>query len=514
MTLVGAGPGDPELITVRGREALETADVVVYDRLAAFGFLQSVRPEAELIDVGKSPARQPVPQDEINQLLVRKALAGKRVVRLKGGDPLLFGRGGEELEVLRNAGIPVQIVPGVTAASGAAAYCGMPLTHRGLSSCVTFVTGHEEAGKGREDVRWDVLARTGGTIVVYMGMERISGIAEALIKEGMPADTPVAVIHKATLPEQKSIRTILGKVAETVSRLGMGAPGVLVVGKVAGRNCEPWFERLPLFGCRLLVTRSQAQAGALAAELGRLGARVWVLPTISIEEPADPAALGKALRRLPEYEYVVFTSANAVEKTMSRLGLLGLDARSFHRARICAIGEATAGALARCGLKADVVAANYTAEGLLEALSSEPLAGKRVLLPRAAEAREALPDGLRAKGATVDVVDAYVTARPGGKNAAAARALEAVASAQLDLLTFTSSSTVKNFVAMLEADELQRALELPVAAIGPITAETAREKGFTVLVQPDRHTVPALVEAIVDYFSRRRHPAGSEESEG
>ena len=498
--LIGAGPGDPELITVRGLRVLEEADVVVYDRLAAPELLAHARPDADLVDVGKRASRHTMPQAEINSLLVDLGASGKRVARLKGGDPFLFGRGGEEMQALAAAGIPFEVVPGVTAASGASAHCGIPLTVRGLSSSVTLVTGHEDPTKGRSDVDWAALARTGGTLVVYMGMGRLNEITEALVAGGMSADTPAAVIRRATTPEQRSVRAPVSEIAKVVRERGITPPALLIVGRVAGEKSVPWFESLPLFGRRIVVTRSRAQASVLSRGLRRLGADVLELPTIEVAPPEDTGPLDGALRALDTYDYAMFTSANAVARVRERLLEIGLDARSFAGTRICAIGEATAASLRQMGLAADVVPETFTAEGLLDALSAEDMGGRRVLIPRAREAREVLPEGLRGRGATVDVVEAYRTVRPDVEGGTARRAFDALVAGEAELVTFTSSSTVRNLAELVGADTFEAVVRIPAASIGPITTRTARELGFNVVTEAEPHTVAALVESIRDYF--------------
>jgi uroporphyrinogen III methyltransferase/synthase len=507
VTLIGAGPGDPGLITVRGLRALSEADVVVYDRLAAPELLSHARSDAELVDVGKSAKRHTMPQEEIDALLVKLGASGKSVARLKGGDPFLFGRGGEEVEALAAAGVPFEVVPGVTAASGASAYCGMPLTVRGVSSSVTLVTGHEDPTKGRSDVNWKALARTGGTLVVYMGMGRLEQNVAALLDGGLDAGTPAAIVRRATTSEQEVVASTLGGIVAAARERKIAPPALFIVGNVArAEERFAWFESLPLFGRRIVVTRSRAQASKLVRALCDLGANVLELPTIEIAPPEDAAPLDEALRGLASYDYVIFTSTNTVDRVRERLCGLGLDARGFAGARVAAIGEATAAKLLEIGLRADVVAAKFTAEGLLDALSAEEVAGKRVLLPRAREAREVLPEGLRARGATVDVVEAYRTVRPDVTGGAARRALDAIADpaatgGKVDLLTFASSSTVRNLADILGPDGLAKARAIPAAAIGPVTAKTARELGFTIVAEPVKHTIPALVEAVRNYFA-------------
>ena len=519
VTLVGAGPGDPDLITVRGLRALEEADVVVYDRLAAPELLARARAGAELIDVGKTAGRHKVPQEEINAILVRLGLEGRRVARLKGGDPFLFGRGGEEVRALAEAGVAFEVVPGVTASFGAAAYCGMPLTVRGVSSSVTLVTGHEDPTKGRSDVDWGALARTGGTLVVYMGIGRLEDIASALMAGGLAPATPAVVVRRATTPRQRSVAATLSGLASAVHEAGIKPPALLVVGAAARLEARTrWFESLPLFGRRIVVTRSRKQASGLVESLRALGGSIMELPTIEIVPPEDPGPLDRALGSLGEYDWVCFTSANAVACVRERLSLCGLDARAFARTRVAAIGTATADALLGVGLRADLVPETFTAEGLLDkfdAVVGEALQGARVLIPRAREAREVLPEGLRARGAVVDIVEAYRTVRP-EPDGPAREALDALSSGEADLVTFTSSSTARNLAALLDSfDEedvkdamgvkgmkrSERARRVPAASIGPVTTRTAREEGFDVVTEAEPYTVAALVEAIENHFA-------------
>ncbi len=502
VTLVGAGPGDPELITLRGIRALEEADAVVYDRLAAPELLARARDDAELIDVGKTAGRHKVPQDEINAILVRLGLEGKRVARLKGGDPFLFGRGGEEIAELAKAGVPFEVVPGVTAAFGAAAYSGMPLTVRGLSSHVTLVTGHEDPTKGRSDVDWGALARAGGTLVVYMGVGHLDDIASALIEGGRPADTPAVVVRRATTSAQRGVQSTLAEVGAAVRDAGIKPPALLIVGKAARLEKRMrWFESLPLFGRKIVVTRSRKQASGLVKSLRALGGHVFELPTIEIAPPEDPGPLDAALGSVGDYAWACFTSVNAVARVGERLRSLELDARSFAGTKVAAIGTATAEALADIGLRADLVPEKFMAEGLLDrfdALKGEGMKGARVLIPRAREARDVLPDGLRERGAIVDVVEAYRTVRP-DLDGPAREGVEALASGEAELVTFTSSSTAKNLAALLDEAGVQA--RVPAASIGPITSQAARELGFDVVSEAEPHTVPALVEAIEKHFA-------------
>jgi uroporphyrinogen III methyltransferase/synthase len=479
--LVGGGPGDPGLITVRGAEVLARADVVVYDRLSVASLLDLAPPGAERISVGKAPGRASRPQAEINALLVERGKTGAEVVRLKGGDPFVFARGGEEVAALRAAGVPFEIVPGITSAVAVPAYAGVPVTHRGLASTFTVVTGQE--GEAGVPVDWEAVARLGGTIAVLMGVAKREEIARRLMAGGLPADTPVAAITWGTRPEQYTCRTTLGRLAgEPIE-----SPAVMLIGAVASLDL-PWYEDRPLFGRRIIVTRAREQASSLVERLHELGAATVELPVIEISDPADGgAALREAARQVGGYDWVTFTSANAVIRFFAALGEVGSDTRALARARVAAIGPGTADALAAAGVRADLVPQRFVAESLLETFPDGP---GRVLLPRAAVARDALPAGLGERGWAVDVVEAYRTAvgRP------APEALTAAAGAHA--VTFTSSSTVTNYLAV--------AGDIPVppvvACIGPITAETARAAGLTVDVVATEHTIEGLVQSLVETF--------------
>ncbi len=496
ITLVGAGPGDPELITLRGLRALEEADAVVFDRLAPPELLARARPGARLIDAGKRPGAQAMSQERISALIAELAAAGKRVVRLKGGDPLIFGRGGEELAAAARRGVPCEVVPGVTAAAGAAAYCAMPLTARGRSRTVTLVSGREASGPDDARVDWGTLARTGGTIAVYMGLERLPEIAGALMAGGLPAGTAAAVVSRATTPEQEALVSTLGRVAADVRRAGLGPPALLLVGRTAAiRRGPSWFERLPLFGRRVLVTRERERAAGLVDGLRRLGAGVWELPTIAVAPTRSPAALDAALRRIERYRWVVFASANAVGTVHRRLFRLGRDLRSLAGVSLAAAGPGTAAALAAAGLRADLVAEDSGARGLLRALSRADIRGERVLLPRSGCGLEALPEGLARLGARVDAVEAYRLVRP-AVDAAGRAALGALARREVDLAVFTSPSTARNLAAMLGPARLVRLRGMRAAAIGPTTARAARELGFRVVAVPRRQELGEFVRTI------------------
>jgi uroporphyrinogen III methyltransferase/synthase len=485
--LVGAGPGDPGLITVRGAELLARADVVIHDRLSARVLLDLAPPTAERIDVGKRAADgTSTPQEEINALLVERGRTGATVVRLKGGDPFVFARGGEEAAVLASAGVDYEVVPGITSAIAVPAYAGIPVTRRYSSTSVTIVTGHEDPTKAEQGVDWESLARVGGTIVVLMGAAHLAEIAARLVAGGLPADTPAAAVRWGTRPDQQTIVATLGTIAAEAIR----APSVIVIGDVvAGRNA--WFESRPLFGLEVVVTRTRQQASELAGRLSARGASVVQLPTIEIVDPDDGgAALRDAAARVGDYDWLVLTSPNGARRTLEAIG----DPRRLAGVRIAAMGTGTAAAVRERFVEVDLVPERFVAESLLEAMpppSDE--GGGRLLLARAEVAREVLPDGLRAVGWKVDVVDAYrtVEANPDPD------ALAAVHSA--DLITFTSSSTVTNFASIAGIDAAPPA----VACIGPITARTAREAGLRVDVEAEEHSIEGLVDAIVSWAQRR-----------
>ena len=475
--LVGAGPGDPGLLTVRGAELLGRADVVVHDRLAETSLLDLAPARAERIDVGKSPGA-PVPQDDINALLVERGRAGLEVVRLKGGDPYIFGRGGEEAAALAEAGVAFEVVPGITSAVAAPAYAGIPLTYRGLSTSFTVVTGHSRHAVDSE-VDWAALARAADTVVVLMGVAHRSEIAAYLISGGLPHDTPVAAVRWGTRPGQRTVRTTLDRLGQ----VELEPPVTLVIGRVAALDLR-WFEDRPLLGSRVVVTRTRRQASALVARLHSLGAETVELPTIEIGDASDGgAALAAAAARVGRYDWVVFASVNAVERFWAHV----VDARALGLTRVAAVGPATAEVLVARGVRADLVppADRALAEELVEAFPPGP---GRVLVPQAAGARPVLVDGLRAKGWDVVPVEAYRTVR-------ASPPPELVsAAAKADAVAFTSSSTVTNYL------EVAGTASVPplVACIGPVTAETARAHGLEVGVVAEEHTVEGLVRALVD----------------
>jgi uroporphyrinogen III methyltransferase/synthase len=504
--LVGAGPGDPGLITVAGLQRLKEADVIVYDRLVAPALLEEASAGAELIFVGKV-AGESHDQGAINRLLIEKAREGKRVVRLKGGDPFVFGRGGEEAEALRAAGIAFEVIPGVTSAIAVPAYAGIPMTHRGLASTFAVITGHEAdpsppaplpcVGEGGK-VDWAKLATAVDTLVFLMGTKTLPEIVEKLIANDRAAETPVAVIRWGTTPQQRTVTGTLVDIVERVRDAGLTPPAITVVGEVVRlRETLSWFEERPLFGKRVLITRTRRQASVLARLLAAEGAIPIELPAIEIEPAADPDAVAAAIEGLRDgrYGWVVFTSANAVQLWFEHLRERGLDARAFAASKFAAIGPATAEALAERGIVADVVPGEYVAEAVVEALRDVLKAGDRILVPRAESARPELVEGLRSLGCEVDEVTLYRAALP---ETAPAEALSLLRDGAIDIVTFTSSSTVRNLAAMLNGhiETLRGPL---VACIGPITAKTAEELGLRVDLVALEYTVEGLVRAIRDY---------------
>jgi len=498
--LVGSGPGDPGLITLRGVECLQRADVVVYDYLANERLLDHAPPSAERIYAGKIGGRHNKEQDEINALLVAKGKEGKVVVRLKGGDPFVFGRGGEECEALREAGVPFEIVPGVTAAIGAAAYAGIPLTHRAYTASVTLVTGREGEEKDESSIDWARLSHGNGTIVFYMGVKTLRRNMELLMENGKDRRTPVALIRWGATPRQRVLTGTVADIADRAERDNFKPPAITVVGDVVTlRDRLRWFDDRPLFGKRIMVTRAAAQAGEFSAMLSGRGAMVIECPTIRFVEPEQWDPLDAALGNFSGYAWVILTSGNAVRALFRRLDAIGLDARAFGGCRVCAVGPRTAEAIRSFGIRADLTAADYRGEGVVAEFSNQDINGMKILYPRGDLAREAIPTELEKMGARVDRPVIYRTLLPDRLNPEAVFALE---KRSVDCITFTSSSTVKNLAQMMGEDRMLDMLRgVVVASIGPVTSRSCRELGLRVDIEPSEPTLAALTDAVEAFLT-------------
>jgi uroporphyrinogen III methyltransferase/synthase len=494
--LVGSGPGDPKLISVKGVECLKEADVVVYDRLASQRILDYARPSAKMAYVGKKASEHFLEQDQINKLLADEAKKGKIVVRLKGGDPFIFGRGGEEALFLTENDIPFEIVPGISSAYSVPAYAGIPVTHRGVTSTVAFITGHEDPTKESTDIDWEKISTGAGTLVFLMGVNNLSKIVAQLLKYGRDKNTPVALIRWGTLPGQEVITGTLSDIVDVAKTKDFKPPAVIVVGDVIRlREQLAWFEKKPLFGMRILVTRSRNQASDLVSLLEKKGAQPIEFPTIKIEPPQSFEQLDAAINGLNKYQWAVFTSANGVDFFFDRLQALGKDLRELKGIKMAAIGPATAKRLAGLQLLIDYVPDEYRAEAVIDGFKKVGVAGLNILIPRAEVAREILPEQLREMGATVDVATAYRTVSDDSK---VDEIKGMLTGKEIDIVTFTSSSTAKNFVNLLAELDLPKLLEnVRIACIGPITANTVRKLGLQVDIEAKEYTIPGLVEAII-----------------
>ena len=493
---MGAGPGDPELLTLKGKRCIAEADVLIYDYLAAKSLLDHAGPTCECIYVGKKGGDHTLAQEDINRLIAAKALEGKTVTRLKGGDPYIFGRGGEEAEVLVEAGVSFEVVPGVTSAIAAPAYAGIPLTHRSFTSTVAFITGHEDPTKGRTDIDWQALATGIGTLVFLMGVKNLPNIISRLLEHGRPADTPIALVQWGTTNQQKTVTGTLDDIEQKVKAAGLSSPAIIVVGQVVSlRPTLRWFEDRPLLGKNIVVTRARAQASDLVERLSRLGALCRQCPIIEPAPMDDLSLLDHAIDRLDTFDWIVFTSVNGVGYFFDRLFEKGRDVRSLGHLRTAAIGPTTARSLRQYGLRTDVLPKTYQAESLIEAFSQFDFKGQKVLLPRALKAREILPEELAKMGAEVDVVPAYQTKE---SSEGVAEVIEDLNNGSIDMITFTSSSTVTNFMSQLPADQASALMaKATIACIGPITADTARDLGLTVDLVAADFTIEGLCRAVV-----------------
>ncbi|MCG9967600.1 uroporphyrinogen-III C-methyltransferase [Pelotomaculum terephthalicicum JT] len=494
--LVGAGPGNPKLITVRGLELIKKADTIIYDRLVAHRLLAFVRPGAEIVYAGKEPGCHALKQEEICRLMAEKAGAGKVVVRLKGGDPFVFGRGGEEAEALHAAGVRFEVVPGVTSAIAAPAYAGIPATHRDYASTLAIITGNEDPLKDDSSIAWDRIATSADTLIFLMGMANLQEITQRLINSGRSSQTPAALVRWGTRPEQRTLVGTLENIHEQAQRSGFTNPAVIIVGEVVLlREKLKWFENKPLFGKKILITRAREQASVLSEIIEAFGGEAVEFPTIKIAEPEDFAPLDQSIKELNNFNWVVFTSVNGVGAFFKRLRHHRKDIRELHNARLCAIGPKTRESLEKYGLLAEYMPGEYRAEEIARGMRGKLTCGERVLLPRAAEARKVLPAALSEMGAVVTEVAAYRTVPESGSGAALKEMLRR---GEIDLVTFTSSSTVRYFADMVGGTLINNMRgKFAVACIGPVTAGTARELGLQVDVVAKEYTIEGLVEVIV-----------------
>jgi uroporphyrinogen III methyltransferase/synthase len=499
--LVGAGPGDPGLLTLKGARCLQEAEVVLYDELVDRRMLDLVPPACERFYVGKKGGRKSPPQEEINALLVAQGRQGRRVVRLKGGDPFVFGRGGQEALALAEAGVPFEVVPGVSAAMGVAAYAGIPLTHRGLAAAAVLVTGEEDPAKPHPSLDWEQLARIEGTLVIFMGNRKLAQLCNALLRGGRSPQTPSAVIEWGTWPRQRSAVSTLENLAEEARRQQLAPPSLAIIGEVVSLRTQlNWFEQRPLFGRQVLVTRSREQAGPLQALLEDQGAEVSLLPLLELAPPDDWSALDQCLARLEQFAWVVFASPNSVEFFWERLRQLGKDTRAFGPASVAAVGQATAERLRDRGLEPDLLPEDQSQEGLVAAFAGLAVEGQQILLPASAVGRTLLAEELARRGAQVQQVVAYQNQPPEPSQVELPPAL---VEDRIELVIFASPSSVSHFFAVL-GEERARALlgKTAIACIGPTTARAVAELGLGALIQPAQSSVPALVEAICAYYGK------------
>ncbi len=495
--LIGAGPGDPGLFTLKGKMLLEKAEVIVFDRLVSDEILSYAPRAAEFIYVGKESGRHALSQDEINALLVEKAREGKQVVRLKGGDPFLYGRGGEEALYIREQGLQYEVVPGITSAIAVPAYAGIPVTHRDTTSSFAVITGHEKPGKTDSSINWDKISTGIGTLVFLMGVENLAYICSQLIEKGREPATPVALIRWGTLPEQEVLTGTLDNIVQRVKDDDFQPPAVIVVGEVVSlRNKLNWVENKPLWGKKIVVTRSREQASVLVQKIRELGGTPLEFPTIQIVPESDLSPLTDALTQIQDYQWIIFTSVNAVDIFLTQMKLNNMDIRDLHGLKLCAIGPATCKSLEDWGLKVDVMPDEYRAEGVLEALDGMIAEGERILMPRARGAREILPATLRKRGLQVNEINIYSAALAVDKNADIP---DDIIKGKVDYLTFTSSSTVTNFLEIMGTENIAKLeKQIKIACIGPITADKARKFGLIVKIVAEKYTIDGLVQAILN----------------
>jgi uroporphyrinogen III methyltransferase / synthase len=500
--IVGAGPGDPELFTLKGKRCLEECDMVVYDFLANPRLLNYCKKNTEIIYMGKKKGAHSYTQSEINDFLVKKAKEGHTITRLKGGDPLMFGRGGEEILCLVDNGIPFEIVPGISSALGAPAYAGIPPTHRDYASSLAVITGHEKPDKEESSIKWDKIATGPDTLIFLMGMSRLQEIVTNLVDNGRSSDTPCALIRYGTYPSQKTIVGTLSDIVYKAENAKLEAPVVIIVGEVVKlREKLRWFDTKPLFGKKIVVTRAREQISALSSRLEHLGADIIEYPTIKIVPPDSWEKVDEAINSIESYDWLVFTSSNGVKYFFERLLSLGMDLRSLNRVKIGSIGPATTEALKCYHLNADLCATEFKAEGILDSFKNENAIDKNILIPRAMIARDVLENELSKLGANVDVVHVYMTVK---EEADREELLDALRCESIDIITFTASSTVQNFFDSLKDLDINGLMKgINFACIGPITQETLGKYGFKATVVPDEFTIPALCEKIVEFFKNK-----------
>ena len=497
--LIGAGPGDPGLLTIKAKECIETADVVVYDYLASPFLLNYARSDAQIIYVGKKGGDHTLSQDKINLLLVDKAKQGFDVARLKGGDPFVFGRGGEEAQMLLSHGVSYEVIPGVTSAIAAPAYAGIPITHRDHTSFVSFITGHEDPTKKDTSMQWDVFAKSNATLVFLMGVKNLENIVKNLIKHGKPSDTPIALVRWGTTARQETVTGTLETIVERVKQAKLKSPAIIVIGHVVSLREElAWFDKKPLFGQRIVITRARAQASDLLSKLSKLGAQCIEIPTIQIVSPEDTAPLKKSIKNIKDYDWLVFTSVNGVKFFFDTLFDMGRDVRVLGHLKFACIGPVTKERLKNYGIISDILPKTYRAESVIEAFSTVEIKDKKVLLPRAKQARTILPEELTKMGAKVDDVTAYETRlNADGKE----NLISLLENNEIDAITFTSSSTVSNFMSLLESKNAKKLLKNVVtASIGPITSDTARSLDIEPDIEAKEYTIQGLVNSLLAYY--------------
>ncbi len=500
--LIGAGPGDPGLLTIKAKECIENADVVVYDYLASPFLLDYAKKDAQIIYVGKKGGDHTLSQDGINQLLVDKAKLGFNIARLKGGDPFVFGRGGEEAQMLLSYGVPYEVIPGVTSAIAAPAYAGIPVTHRDHTSFVSFITGHENPDKKESRMQWDIYARSNATLVFLMGVKNLANIAKNLINNGKSPDTPVALVRWGTTARQQTVTGTLETIVEKVKKAKLKSPAIIVIGHVVSlRNELAWFDKRPLFGKRIVITRARAQASSLVSKLSGLGAQCIEIPTIKIVPPEDVTPLKQSIENIKNYDWLVFTSVNGVKFFFNTLFDMGKDVRTLGHLKFACIGPVTKERLQDYSIISDILPETYRAESVIKAFSNIELKNRNILLPRAKKARTILPEELTQMGAKVDEVIAYETLLDIDKKEELITLLQ---NSKIDAVTFTSSSTVSNFISLLDSKDSRKLLKNVVtASIGPITSETARSLDIEPEIEAGEYTIQGLVDSLLAYYESK-----------